>query len=429
VESEDCAARLKLVIDRVKKLAAGQPAQATKTLTELPTPAALVLIKPLRQNCDRMLQTVAHFGITLRAMTKTHKTIEGALFQLFGTEKLKSLVCEELTKMVETAPIVVSTLGEAEFFAQHNFKNILYPYPPSVDKLQRAKNLMRNLHVKMHFSFDNVDVFSNFVTFWESNRKDMPSFTKIPVYIDVDPDDHRTGVYPEGNQASVLAKKISESSVAELSGLYVHGGSSYLSKNKPEIQSSAEHERDIVLRVYNTLKKEGLLPSRDLVVATGSTPTASVHPSSMTGITEMHPGNYIFYDAHQYCIGSCRLEDCAATILTRVLSRYDDPHRRLLIDAGAFALSKDRGPVHLWNEGSYGLVVDHPEAIVSSISQEVGTITAKTGQSLNLNEFKVGAPLQLIPNHSCLSSYCYDFLNVVDENGVVVDQWKTCPRH
>jgi hypothetical protein len=46
-----------------------------------------------------------------------------------------------------------------------------------------------------------------------------------------------------------------------------------------------------------------------------------------------------------------------------------------LIDAGAFGLSKDRGPVHLWDEASYGIIVGHPEAIVSAISQEVAIYT------------------------------------------------------
>jgi D-serine deaminase-like pyridoxal phosphate-dependent protein len=30
-------------------------------------------------------------------------------------------------------------------------------------------------------------------------------------------------------------------------------------------------------------------------VGTGSTPTASLPISAMTGLTEIHPGNYIFY--------------------------------------------------------------------------------------------------------------------------------------
>jgi len=287
---------------------------------------------------------------------------------------------------------------------------------------------MKDKHVNMHFSFDNLDVLDNFIKFWETNRNDIPAFTKIPVYIDIDPNDHRTGIDPEGKIGPELARRICASTVAEFVGLYVHGGSSYSSKDKNEILSSAEHERDIVLRVYNKIKEEGLITPR-VVVATGSTPTATIHPASMNGITEMHPGNYIFYDVHQYSIGSCSLQDCAATVLTRVLSKYDYPHPRVLIDAGAFGLSKDRGPVHLGGDTSYGVVVGHTNVIVSAISQEIGTITAKTGQNMNLTEFKVGTQLQIIPNHSCMSSYCYEFLNIINANGVVVDQWKTCPRH
>jgi len=143
----------------------------------------------------------------------------------------------------------------------------------------------------------------------------------------------------------------------------------------------------------------------------------------------MHPGNYILYDSHQVSIGACALADCGSTVLTRVLSKYAEPYPKMLIDAGAFALSKDKGPTHLPGYNTYGLIVGHPNLVVSAISQEIGTISAKEGHSLNLNDFQIGSQLTIIPNHSCMTSYCYEYFFVVDSNNNVLDKWKTCPRH
>lgn len=46
-------------------------------------------------------------------------------------------------------------------------------------------------------------------------------------------------------------------------------------------------------------------------VGVGSTPTCSLAPAHLEGVTEMHPGNYFYYDAMQASVGSCKEEDIA----------------------------------------------------------------------------------------------------------------------
>jgi len=275
-------------------------------------------------------------------------------------------------------------------------------------------------------SMDNMDVLNSFLQFCQEHN--VNANKKIPLYIDIDPRDHRTGVDPNGTAAIALAKKIVSSNYVRLHGLYIHGGFSYHSKTSSEVKFAAEQERDTILSFRSRLKSEGIELPADLVVATGSTPTACCSPDYLEGINEMHPGNYILLDAHQAGIGVCSLDDCATTVLTRVLSKYEHPVRRMLIDAGAFALSKDRGPDHLDGYKTYGIIVGHPHLILTSISQEVGVVVAKDGHVLDLDSYPVGLQLQIIPNHSCLSCYCYERLYVVDGENVL-DQWKTCPRH
>ncbi|XP_009886980.1 PREDICTED: uncharacterized protein LOC104289691 [Charadrius vociferus] len=70
----------------------------------------------------------------------------------------------------------------------------------------------------------------------------------------------------------------------------------------------------------------------------GSTPSCSHPVPEMAQLTELHPGNYLFYDLQQTQLGSCHPEEVAIRVLTRVIGHY--PHRnQLLVDCGWAALS------------------------------------------------------------------------------------------
>lgn len=77
-------------------------------------------------------------------------------------------------------------------------------------------------------------------------------------------------------------------------------------------------------------------------VGIGATPTCSKPPEAkfVKGITEFHPGNYVFNDIVQVNIGSCEVDDIAGKVLTTVISHY--PERgHMLVDCGWLALTLD----------------------------------------------------------------------------------------
>uniref|UniRef100_A0A8B9EKK8 D-serine dehydratase-like domain-containing protein n=1 Tax=Anser cygnoides TaxID=8845 RepID=A0A8B9EKK8_ANSCY len=89
----------------------------------------------------------------------------------------------------------------------------------------------------------------------------------------------------------------------------------------------------------------------------GSTPSCSHPVPEMAELTEVHPGNYIFYDLQQTLLGSCQPQDVAIRVLTRVVGHY--PHRnQLLVDCGWTALS-----LHGWAQPPAGraAVEGHPQ--------------------------------------------------------------------
>jgi D-serine deaminase-like pyridoxal phosphate-dependent protein len=51
----------------------------------------------------------------------------------------------------------------------------------------------------------------------------------------------------------------------------------------------------------------------------GSTPSLSNPLEGYQGITELHPGNYIFFDAMQAELGSCNYDDVAGFVLSTVV--------------------------------------------------------------------------------------------------------------
>jgi D-serine deaminase-like pyridoxal phosphate-dependent protein len=130
----------------------------------------------------------------------------------------------------------------------------------------------------------------------------------------------------------------------------------------------------------------------------------------------------------QASIGSCSLENNASFVLARVISKYANP-KRLMLDAGALALSKDQGATHMRPAGApqtWGQIQGHPEMHLTRITQELGVVEGDFDfeGSLSVNSF-----VKIMPNHSCLAAACYPKFYVVDSDcETVIDEWKTCPR-
>merc|ERR1712167_240377 len=76
-----------------------------------------------------MLAKAASLGTVLRPHMKTHKTLEGGVLATGGSKRR----------------IVVSSLAEAEFYANGGFDDILYAVPITGDKLPQAARLTARL--------------------------------------------------------------------------------------------------------------------------------------------------------------------------------------------------------------------------------------------------------------------------------------------
>jgi D-serine deaminase-like pyridoxal phosphate-dependent protein len=158
-------------------------------------------------------------------------------------------------------------------------------------------------------------------------------------------------------------------------------------------------------------------------VSVGSTPTMSA-VDHLDGVDEARPGNYIFYDAFQATQGNCHAEDCALSVLAAVVHR-ERSRRKVVIDAGAIALSKDTGPVEFDPACGYGRVLDLEGndlgLRVESITQEHGLFVA--ADETAFDRLKVGTRVRVLANHSCLTAAQHDHYHVL-EGDQIVDRWE-----
>ena len=60
-------------------------------------------------------------------------------------------------------------------------------------------------------------------------------------------------------------------------------------------------------------------------ISVGATPTLRFSAGS-TGVTELRPGNYVYFDRTQVALGAATLDDCALTVLATVVSKPAGTH-------------------------------------------------------------------------------------------------------
>ncbi|HMO80782.1 MAG TPA: alanine racemase [Pyrinomonadaceae bacterium] len=367
------------------------------TLCDIGTPELVLDIVRVRQNAKRMSEIAKRSEVRLRPHVKTHKCVEIARIQTSGHD----------------GAITVSTLAEARAFAKNGFSDITYAVPIEKGKFEDAIDILKN-GVKLNLLTDDAET----VRLLDSAAG--KAGVTFDVFLKIDCGTHRVGVEPHAAQAVEIPRQISGAANLHFAGILTHAGHSYNAGSKDEILAVARHERDIIVELAERLRSLSIeVPT----VSIGSTPTMSL-VDHLDGIDEIRPGNYIFFDNFQATLGSCGFEDTALTVLTAVIHK-DSGRRKLVVDAGAIALSKDRGPVGLDQQCGYGRVLDlegnDTGMRVTGMSQEHGEIEA--GDNPSFDRLKIGDRVRILANHSCLTAAQHSHYNVT-ENGEIVGRWE-----
>ncbi|HEX8635540.1 MAG TPA: alanine racemase [Pyrinomonadaceae bacterium] len=366
-------------------------------LSELPTPALVLDAARMRRNAHRMQARVEGMGARLRPHVKTHKCVEVARLQTSA----------------RSPALTVSTLAEARWFAARGFSDITYAVPIEPGKFADAISIAGDSE-RLALLTDDAGIPA------QLNAAARDAGVTLDLFLKVDCGYHRCGVEPGTPEAFEIPRRIIDASHLRFAGILTHAGHSYHSRSLDELRALARHERDLMVELAAALRAADIpVP----VVSIGSTPTIST-VEHLAGIDEARPGNYIFFDAFQATLGSCSFEDCALTVLASVVHR-DATRRKVVIDAGAIALSKDRGAADIDPTCGYGRVQDLEGRDlglrVASLSQEHGMIEAHGDAPFD--QLKVGTRLRVLANHSCLTAAQHPHYNVL-EAGRIVDRWQ-----
>jgi D-serine deaminase-like pyridoxal phosphate-dependent protein len=361
------------------------------------TPSLVLDVERVKRNAEAMSARVKQLGASLRPHVKTHKCVEVARIQTAGA----------------TGGITVSTLAEARAFAAHGFRDITYAVPIEPGKFDEAIELSK-LCERLALITDDASIPPLLDT--SAHRAGVA----LDLFLKVDCGYHRCGVEPQSHEALEIPRLINDAAALRFAGLLTHAGHSYHARSREEMLAIATQERDLLSELAARLRVDGIeVPS----VSVGSTPTIT-HVDHLEGVDEARPGNYIFFDAFQATLGSCSFDDCALTVLAAVVHR-DRARRRVVLDAGAVALSKDRGPLEFDSECGYGRVLDldgnELGLRVGSLSQEHGEVQVEDAELLN--RLNVGARVRVLANHSCLTAAQHAHYHVL-EAGRIVDRWE-----
>lgn len=373
--------------------------------SHLATPALLLDRTRLERNTSAMRERAAEAGVLLRPHMKTAKSARVA----------------ELATDPSFRGITVSTLAEAEYFARHGFTDITYAVCITPGKLERAAHIARaGQGVRLTLITDNPRLIR------ELDRRALALGARFPVLIEIDCGEHRTGLCCESDELMALASALGKAHALELAGVLTHGGHSYACTDTAGIIAVAEQERAAVVRAAERLRAAGHPCD---TVSAGSTPTA-IRARDLSGLTEIRPGVYMFFDLAQYALGVCDWRDIAISVLATVIG-HQPAHGRLIIDAGGLALSKDQSAAARLPATGYGWILDAAgderigDLHVAIADQEHGYVE---GTDIPYDRLPVGSQVRVLPNHACMTAAAYDRYFVVrggegPDREQVVDAW------
>jgi D-serine deaminase-like pyridoxal phosphate-dependent protein len=289
--------------------------------------------------------------------------------------------------------ITVSSVSMAKYFSAYGWRDITIAFPINLLEIGLINEFAYELHLNIQGdSSETLQTIENGLSI------------KVGFFIEIDTGQHRTGVlWKDLDEIDRMVEFLEKSNKLKFKGFITHSGHTY----------SADSQEEIIDIYRDTVEKMNYLKARykenwpDLIISIGDTPSCSL-VEDFSGVDEIRPGNFVFYDLMQYSLGACNLEQIALVVACPVVAK-NLPRNEIAIYGGATHFSKDF--LYKSNgEHLYGYVVKIserewsgpvPGAYLANLSQEHGIIRASRDF---IEEIKIGDLLGVIPVHSCLTA-------------------------
>ena len=333
------------------------------TIRDLETPALLVDLDRLEANLARTADYCAEHGLRLRPHAKTHKTPDIGRMQLDRG----------------AAGLTVAKVGEAEVMAASGTPDMLVAYPVlGESKWRRLLEVAQRTALTV--ALDNAPAARGL------SRHAAAGGVAIGILVEADVGMGRCGLAPGGGLVD-LAREIAGMPGLRLDGLMFYPG--HVNLAAPGGEAAFEKIGRDLERIYDDFRRAGLPLN---TVSGGSTPTL-FHSHRLPGLTEIRPGTYVFNDCMQVAMGACEWAQCAASVMTTVVSTPREG--AAIVDGGSKTFSSD--PARPAGSGLYGRVTDDPAAGFYKMSEEHGFLDVREAET----KIRIGDRLRIIPNHIC----------------------------
>jgi D-serine deaminase-like pyridoxal phosphate-dependent protein len=343
------------------------------------TPRVVVDLARVAANIAALQAEMDRRGIALRPHAKTHKSVAIARMQLEAGAR----------------GITVGTLGEAEVFAAAGIDDLFLAYPLRADGPKAER--LRALHesgVRLAIGIDSAGSADRLAAAIAGSAR------PLEVLVELDAGNRRSGL--ASPVAAVEVARAARAAGLVVRGVFSHGGHGYALG--AGAAAGADEVRSLGAAA-DALRASGFEVA---VVSAGSTPTMLSAAGGQ--VTELRAGTYVYGDRQQWALGAIPADGCAVAVLATVVSVHAE---RLVVDAGAKALTKDRAD---WLTG-YGAIVGYPDLVIERVNDYHGVVAAPPG----VDRPRLGDVVAIIPNHVCpVVDLVDDVLAVAPDGSVAV---------
>jgi D-threonine aldolase len=356
-----------------------------KNINEIDSPCLIIFPERVKQNINTAIRMIGDVS-RLRPHIKTHKSPDATeLLIEAGITKFKC-----------------ATIAEAEMLGICGAEDVLLAYQPVGPKINRLVQLIQKYPSTTYSCLiDNINAAESIAGIFSAAE------LQIPVYIDINVGQNRTGVAPGESAVQLYAQASLLNGIRPI-GLHTYDGhirNVDFDLRKQECDQCfakvAETKKDIFE------KKLG-----DAIIIAGGSPTFSIH--SKRNNCECSPGTFIYWDKGYSDLCPEQNFLVAAVVVTRIISF--PAKTKICVDLGhkSIAAENDISKRIYFINGSE----------LKALGQSEEHLVLETAED---HPYQLGEVFYGIPMHICPTIALYEFAYTVIDH-VAVGEWKNIAR-
>lgn len=344
---------------------------------EITSPTLLLDKEKCLANIKFMADKAKRHNLKFRPHFKTHASAEvGSWFRDFGV-----------------TAITVSSVKMAQYFAENGWNDITIAFPVNPLEINAINELAGKIELNL------ITESKKMLQFLGEHLK-----TPVGVYLEIDTGYGRTGI-PSDNERRIeshLEYFVFYKDSIKFKGFISHAGNTYKAKTRHGIYN-IHFESMLKLKRLKSVFKP-IWP--ELEISIGDTPSCSIC-DDFSGVDEIRPGNFVFYDITQLRLGSCTVDQIALRMVCPVVSKHR-PKNNIFIHGGAVHFSRDY-IINIDGKPLYGRIIrrEGNKRLLLNEMNYLNELTQEHGQMKvspqEYNKFKIGDLVEIFPVHACLT--------------------------